>query len=96
MKRVSPENTSPLIMECERCGHQEGAEAQFSPPWPPEKEETAKSAKKEKTEWSLFSGGVPVTVGKGGEDGEPVHFGCVLLVILGLVLLGLAVWLVLR
>ena len=34
MERVSPENTSPLIVECQSCGHQEWAEIQVPPPWP--------------------------------------------------------------
>jgi len=34
MKRISPENTSPMIMECQSCGHQEWAEIQVPPPWP--------------------------------------------------------------
>jgi hypothetical protein len=33
MKRVSPANTSPLIMECKRCGHREWAEIHVPPPW---------------------------------------------------------------
>jgi len=33
MKRVSPADTSPLIMECKRCGHREWAEIQVPPPW---------------------------------------------------------------
>jgi hypothetical protein len=34
MKRVSPVDTSPLIMECKKCGHREWAEIQVPPPWP--------------------------------------------------------------
>ena len=34
MERVSEENTSPLIVECQSCGHREWAEAQIPPPWP--------------------------------------------------------------
>ncbi len=37
MERVSAENTSPLIAECQHCGHRELAEVHFSPPWPPDK-----------------------------------------------------------
>jgi hypothetical protein len=33
MKRVSPVDTSPLIMECKKCGHREWAEIQVPPPW---------------------------------------------------------------
>jgi hypothetical protein len=39
MKRVSPANTSPLIMECKRCGHREWAEIQVPPPWGIDKKE---------------------------------------------------------
>ncbi|MFC1580267.1 hypothetical protein ACFL4N_05080 [Thermodesulfobacteriota bacterium] len=35
MERVSPENTSPLIMECRLCSHREWAEIQVSPTWAP-------------------------------------------------------------
>ena len=38
MKRLSPEDSSPLIMECEDCKHREYAEIQIVPPWPPRKE----------------------------------------------------------
>lgn len=34
MKRVSPVDQSPLIMECQGCGHREWAEIQVPPPWP--------------------------------------------------------------
>lgn len=37
MKRISTENTSPLITECLHCGHREWAEIHFSPPWLPDK-----------------------------------------------------------
>jgi rRNA maturation protein Nop10 len=39
MKRISPANTSPLIMECKRCGHREWAEIQVPPPWGIDKKE---------------------------------------------------------
>lgn len=35
MEQVSSENTSPLIVECQHCGHREWAEIQVPPPWPP-------------------------------------------------------------
>ena len=40
MERVSAANMSPLIMECEICGHREWAEIQISPPWPIDKKGT--------------------------------------------------------
>jgi hypothetical protein len=33
MQRVSPVDKSPLIMECQGCGHREWAEIQVPPPW---------------------------------------------------------------
>ncbi len=33
MKRISPEDSSPLVVECKKCGHQEWAEIQVPPPW---------------------------------------------------------------
>jgi len=34
MEPVSPENTSPLVMRCQVCGHEEYREVQIAPPWP--------------------------------------------------------------
>ena len=39
MERVSPANTSPLIMECQSCGLRQWAEIQIPPPWGIDKKE---------------------------------------------------------
>lgn len=41
MLSISKKDSSPFGVECQKCGHQEWAEVQFSPPWAENYEEVA-------------------------------------------------------
>ncbi len=91
METVSPENTSPLIVRCRGCGHQEHAEVQVVPPWPaqpvPGKEKRRQGAigkKKRKRSDSLKG---PVSDGA-SEKETVLPFGWILLwgMLVGIVL----------
>ena len=98
MARVSPSDTSPLILECGECGHRTFAEIQIPPPWPPvdskPKERPKRTDKPNARATISLRGGAPATVGKPGEEGTVIPFGCVILPFLAVVLVALA-WLLL-
>ena len=91
MARVSPEGTSPLIVECGECGHQEGAEGQPPPPWGPAKEKPS-GAKEGSTGYGILdSSAVPMSM----DDGEaPFPVGWILLWLMVLGLGGILYWIV--
>jgi hypothetical protein len=84
MVRVSAEDTSPLIVECEHCGHQEHAEIQLTPPWPGVSDAVrVEPAPGDviKTERSgVNPSGCPVTVGGPEDRGAVIPFGCIVVV----------------
>jgi hypothetical protein len=97
MKQVSKPNTSPLIMECKKCGHREYAEIQVPPPWgtdkkgaapPPQEEDAIEPESKERSRCEPH--GTPVTVGDPDEDTVVIPFGWLL--IGGVFILAAIVW----
>lgn len=99
MLRVSEENSSPLIVECQKCGHREYAEVQITPPWPPEKSTPERQLPKSDTDKTVFrfwnSLTVPVSVDSPDAEGTIVPVGWILLWIIVLTLVGLCLWIIL-
>ena len=83
MSKVSAGTSSPLIMVCQRCGHQEYAEVQVPPPWPATEEaasrpETTNDAGR--PERSRFQpSGCPVSVADADGEGTVIPFGWIVL-----------------
>lgn len=96
---VSEEKASPLIMECKKCGHQEYAEVQIPPPWPPENKtrtDVQSEPKKAKSDFRIFeSSAVPVSTGSPDDESPIVPVGWIILWVLIIALVLLLFWIVL-
>ena len=102
MIKISPEDSSPLIVECQKCRHREYTEVQVSPPWPAETsaltDDSSKSSGTE-TEFRLFDFSVmPVSVGSPDDESPVVPVGWILpwIIVIGFIaLVALLLWIIL-
>ncbi|MFC1606590.1 hypothetical protein ACFL47_01355 [Candidatus Latescibacterota bacterium] len=101
MIKVSPEDSSPLIVECQKCGLREYVEVQISPPWAPAADdppidEPETSETKERFRF-LDLKAMPVSVGIPGEESTPFPIGWIFLwiIVISLIaLIGLSLWII--
>ena len=95
MVSVSPKDTSPLILECQKCGHREYAEVQVPPGWLPEAVDIPDTKKTERKFGFLDSTAVPVSAGSPDEESTGIPFGWIFLWIIVIALVVLVLWILL-
>lgn len=91
MKRVSPEDSSPLIVRCEKCGHEESGEIQIPPPWPPGDNDPPENEKEPKTprkEFRLFDQTASSFSTDSSDNDQVLPIGWILLWILVIAFVG--------
>jgi hypothetical protein len=99
MVRISPVDSSPLIVECQRCGHREYAEVQIPPVWLPETGwpsiDATEADRTEKCFRFLDMSATPVSFGPADEETTVIPVGWLLLWAIVIALIGLLLWIVL-
>ena len=79
MVRISPVDSSPLIVECQKCGHREHAEVQISPGWLPDTGEPSTDATEADTTDKRFRfldlSATPVSFGPADEETTVIPVG---------------------
>ena len=99
MVGISPAESSPVIVECPKCGHREYAEVQIPPGWAPESRrpyvEATETNKTETIFRFLDLSATPVSIGSADEDTTIVPLGWLLLWAIVIALVGLLLWIIL-